>query len=294
MSLTISTSLSSREFLDHYRLRGLVASGGMASVYQAIDTKTGSSVAIKIPHPEVASDPLVLGRLRCAAQISRKLDHPGLVKVLHGDGSGDRYVVMEWLEGEPLRQIIDREGKLPTTRAIGITLSVCDALQYLHSRGILHRDIKPENVMVDAADNIKIIDLGIADESKGILRTRARLEDTMGTPDYVSPEQIKGKRGDARSDIYSLGITLFEMLTGEVPFSGLDANAAMQLRVLVDPPGLCEINPDLSPSVQDVVNRAVSRHRKHRYATVREFAAELSKLVTAAAADRPLELLVRS
>jgi eukaryotic-like serine/threonine-protein kinase len=294
MSLTTSTSLGPGELLDHYRLRELVASGGMASVYRAIDTKTGLPVAIKVPHPEAAGDPLSLVRLRHAIKISRKLEHPGLVKILPAAAAGNRYVVMEWLDGKTLRQIIDGQGMLSPARAIRITLGVCDALHYLHSCGVLHRDLKPENVMVDAADNIKLIDFGVATESKVVLWMRAGVEDSRGTPDYASPEQIKGKRGDARSDIYSLGITLFEMLTGEVPFSGLDASAAMQLRALVDPPALCEINPDLSPSLQEVVGRAIARDRNRRYATVREFASELSKSVAEATAVRPLELLARS
>jgi serine/threonine protein kinase len=294
MNLTISTSLCSGEFLDHYRLRELVATGGMASVFRATDTKTGRSVAIKIPHPDIASDRLVRDRLRCAVEISRKLDHPGLVQVLSSDGAGDRYMVMEWVDGRSLRQIIDDRTTLSSARAIRITLAVCDALHYLHSRGVLHRDLKPENVMVDAADNIKLIDFGIAGESKRTLWTRASLEDATGTPDYVSPEQIKGKRGDNRSDIYSLGIMLFEMLTGQVPFSGLDASTAMQLRAHVDPPALCEINPNLSPSLQAVVDRAIARDRNHRYATVREFASELSKLLAEAPAELPWESVARS
>jgi serine/threonine-protein kinase len=292
MSLTLSTALCPGELLDHYQLRELVSSGGTGSVYRAVDTKTGCPVAIKVPHPELARDPLVLERLRHASAISRKLDHPRLVRVLLAPA--DRYVVMEWLDGETLRQIIDDQGRLVPARAIGIALGICDALSYLHSRGVLHRDLKPENVMVDSADNIKLIDFGIVAPSRRVLWARPGSEDSTGTPDYASPEQIRGKRAEARSDIYSLGIILFEMLAGEVPFSGIDPSTAMQLRALVDPPALCEINPDLSASLQDVVHRAIARNRNHRYATVREFAAELSKLVPEVALEHRLELLVQS
>jgi len=289
MSLMASTSLRSGEFLDRYRLGELVASGGTGSVFRARDTKTGRHVAIKIPHSGVAQDRLALDRFRYAAEIARKLDHPGLVRILPDDRAGDRYVVMEWVDGQPLRQIIDGDGALSPARAIRITLAVCDALDYLHNHGVLHRDLKPENIMVDAADSIKLIDFGTASESKGSLWARPSLDDAMGTPDYASPEQLKGKRGDARSDIYSLGITLFEMLTGEVPFSGIDANTAVQLRALVDPPALCEVNPELSPSLAKVVDRAIARERKNRYASVREFVSELSRVAEGPPAEVPLE-----
>jgi eukaryotic-like serine/threonine-protein kinase len=196
---------------------------------------------------------------------------------------------MEWVDGQVLRQIIDGNGALSPGRAIGITLAVCDALDYLHKRGVLHRDLKPENIMVDAADGIKLIDFGMASESGGFLWAWPNLERAMGTPDYASPEQLKGKRGDARSDIYSLGIMLFEMLTGEVPFSGIDANTAVQLRALVDPPALCEVNPELPASLQKVVDRAIARDRKNRYGSVREFVSELSKFAEGPAAEQILE-----
>jgi eukaryotic-like serine/threonine-protein kinase len=289
MSLMAQTSLQSGEFLDRYWLGERVASGGTGSVFRARDRETGLPVAIKILHPAVARNRVALERFRHTAEISRKLDHPGLVKVLSDDRAGDGCVVMEWVDGQPLRQIIDGNGALSPGRAIRITLAVCQALDYLHNRGVLYRDLKPENIMVDAEDRIKLIDFGMASESRGILWARPSLDDSMGTPDYASPEQLKGKRGDVRSDIYSLGIMLFEMLTGEVPFSGVDWNTAVELRALVDPPALCEVNPELSPGLEKVVDRAIARDRKDRYASVREFLSELSKLAEEASAEAPLE-----
>jgi eukaryotic-like serine/threonine-protein kinase len=290
MSLLTSTSIRSGDLLDHYRLEGLVATGGMASIFRATDTKTGRSVAVKIPHPEKLADRFALDRFHHESEIGRKFDHPGIVKLLPNDGSSHRYAVMEWIEGRLLREIIDDQ-KLAIERAIRVTIAICDALDYIHSHRVVHGDLKPDNVMVDAADNVKLIDFGIARETKVSLWKRTSPGEAMGTPDYVSPEQIRGKSGDARSDIYSLGIMLFEMLAGEVPFSGLDPATAMNVRVLVDPPSACEINPDISSRLEAIVHRAVARDRGNRYASARELASELSELLAEETAARPLESL---
>jgi serine/threonine protein kinase len=291
MSPLMTTSLRPGNLLDHYHLECLVASGGMASIFRATDTKTGRPVAVKVPHPDKVGKGLVLDRFRSEIEICRKIDHPGVVKVLPNHGRGGRYAVMEWAEGKRLREIIDERWDLPIERAVRITLAICDALEYVHAHGVVHRDLKPENVMVDAEDNIKLLDFGIARETRMNLWTRMMREEAMGTPGYVSPEQIKRKRADARGDIYSLGIMLFEMLTGEVPFSGLDPLTAMNLRLLVDAPSPCEINPAISPRLESIVHRALERDPVNRYAGARKFASDLSAELAEEREAQPLESL---
>jgi eukaryotic-like serine/threonine-protein kinase len=291
MTPLITTTLRSGDLLDHYRLERLVTSGGMASIFRAMDTKTGRPVALKIPHPAKVSKGPVLDRFQTEIEISRKFDHPGLVKVLPNDGASQCYAVMEWADGRLLREIIDEQWELSIERAVRIAVGICEALEYVHSHGIVHRDLKPENVMVDAEDHIKLLDFGIARKVRASLWNRVMREEAMGTPGYVSPEQIKGKRADARGDVYSLGMMLFEMLTGEAPFSGVDPRTAMNLRLLVDPPPPCEINPAISPRLQGIVLRALARDPANRYPSARKFASDLSASLAEEREAQPLESL---
>ena len=199
------SSLQPGDQLDHYRIEGLAARSGMASIYRATDLQKNQAVAIKVPHLEVESDPLSYDRFKREGDIGRRLDHPGVMKVFEDEDCSRVYMVMEWLEGRLLRHILTEEKKLSADRAVRIALGICDALEYIHRNGVIHRDLKPENVMVDAEDRIKLIDFGIAG-SVGVRRlTFAKFTRAMGTPDYVSPEQVKSKRGDERSDVYALG-----------------------------------------------------------------------------------------
>jgi eukaryotic-like serine/threonine-protein kinase len=281
------TSLHPGDQLDHYRLENLVARSGMASIYKATDLKSGRTVAIKIPHPEVEADPLFYDRFKREEEIGKKLEHPGVMRV-YADAERSRvYIVMEWVQGKLLRQILIEQKKMPIDRAIRITLGICEALEYIHSRGVVHRDLKPENVMVDANDNVKLIDFGIAG-SAGMRRlTFAKLTHAMGTPDYISPEQVKSKRGDARSDIYALGVMLYEMLTGEVPFHGPNAFAIMNDRLLNNPMPPRELNPEISPQLQEIIYRALERKPENRYASVREFLHDLRNQSQVGVAERP-------
>lgn len=259
----------------------------MASIFRGTDLRTGRPVAIKVPHPEVESDPVFFDRFHREEEIGKDLDHPGVMKVIIDDGRSRLYMVMEWVEGRLLRQILNEQKKLPSERAVRIALGICDALGYIHSRGIVHRDLKPENIMVDAEDRIKLIDFGIASKAGARRLTFSKLSQIMGTPEYISPEQVKGKRGDARSDVYALGVMLYEMLTGRAPFQGPNPFAIMNDRMLNSPVPPREIDPEISPQLQEIIYRALERDPNNRYANAREFAWDLEHPDHVGVAERP-------
>jgi serine/threonine protein kinase len=261
--------------LDHYRLDRLVARSGMATLFDAHDLATGRHVAIKIPHPEVESDPGLFERFKREEQIGITMEHPGVVKVFADDERSSIYMVMEWVDGRLLRQILDEPTRMPAERAIHLAEAIAEALEYIHSHGVVHRDLKPENIMVSPDDRIKLIDFGIAANAGARRLTFANFSPMLGTPDYIAPEQVKGKRGDARTDLYALGVMLYEMLTGKVPFSGPNALAVMNDRLLNDPVLPRTANPDLSPAMQEILLRALERDPRNRYHSAREFAHDL-------------------
>jgi serine/threonine-protein kinase len=247
----------------------------MSTLFKATDLKDGKLVAIKVPHAEMEADPILVERFNREAEIGQQLDHPGIVKTYDGEQRSRMYMVIEWVEGRLLRSILSQEGKLPIDRAIRLTLAICDALDYMHKRGVVHRDLKPENIMVDAQDSIKLIDFGIAMKEDARRLTFAGPNPLLGTPDYISPEQVKGQRGDQRSDIYSLSVMFYEMLTGQPPFSGPNPLSVMNERVLNDPPPARKLRPEISPQLQEILYRALERDPRHRYATAQEMAWEL-------------------
>jgi serine/threonine protein kinase len=275
------------EQLDHYQVEELVSRSGMASIFRAVDMRTGRRVAIKIPHPEMEADPMLFDRFKREGEIGQALDHPGVMKVFGDDSRSSLYMVMEWAEGRLLRQALRDQSPLPIERAIRIAIAICDALDYIHRHGVVHRDLKPENIMVDKDDNIKLIDFGIAGQAGARRLTFGKLSQVMGTPDYISPEQVKGKRGDGRSDIYSLGVMLYEMVTGKTPFIGSNPFLIMNDRLLNNPIPPREVNPAISPQLQEVIYRALEREPQNRYSSANEFAWDLEHLDQVGVSERP-------
>ena len=261
--------------LDYYKIESAAARSGMASIFRATDDRSGQAVAIKIPHQEMEADPVFHDRFLREQEIGEKLDHPNVMKVFPNGDHGQLYMAMEWVDGKLLRQLLNEQGKFPPERAVSLALQIAQALEYIHSHGVVHRDLKPENIMVNERDEIKLIDFGIAANVGSKRLTFAKFSQTMGTPDYISPEQVKGKRGDSRSDIYALGVMLYELLTGKVPFSGANAFIIMNDRLLNNPVPPREVDPTVTPQLQEIIYRALEREPAKRYQSAREFAHDL-------------------
>jgi serine/threonine-protein kinase len=275
MQCAVMTTPEAGDTLDHYRLERTVARGGMATLFQATDLRDGRTVALKVPHAEMEADPVLVERFRREQEIGQELDHPGVVKTYDGEERSRLYMVIEWVDGRLLRSILNEERRLPIERATHLSLQILDALDTMHKHGVVHRDLKPENIMVDAEDRIKLIDFGIAMKEDARRITFVEMSATLGTPDYISPEQVKGQRGDQRSDIYSLGVMFYEMLAGEPPFRGPNPLAVMNERVLHDAEPVRRRRAEVAPELEEILNRALAREPRQRYQTASEMEWEL-------------------
>lgn len=272
--------------IDHYRIDSHIAESGMASIYRATDLRDGRAVAIKIPHAATQADPGLLERFRREEEIGASLEHPNIMRTFPNRERSRAYIVAEWVPGRLLRTLLSEHDRLPQERAIRISLGILDALDYIHRIGIVHRDLKPENIMVDDQDHVKLIDFGIASQLGARRITHAGFSPALGTPDYISPEQVRGRRGDQRSDLYAMGVMLYEMLTGRTPFSGPSPLAVMNDRLVNHPLPPREVDPAISPELQEVLYRALERDPRNRYSAAREFALDLRNLDQVGVADR--------
>jgi serine/threonine-protein kinase len=253
--------------------------------FRATDERDGRVVAIKLPQPSMEADPVALDRFRREEEIGTSLNHPDVKRIFHEPHRSRLYMVLEWCEGRSLAEILKECGRLPPERAMHIAGGVLRALEYIHQHGVVHRDLQPEHIMVDSDDRIKLIDFGYASRQGG--RRLTSLSQVLGTPDYISPEQVRGKRGDARSDLYAVGIMLWQMLMGRTPFTGRSPVAIMNARLSRNPPPLRLANFAQSGQIQEVVCRATERDPRNRYASAHEFHTDLEHLDQVGVAHRP-------
>jgi serine/threonine protein kinase len=221
------------------------------------------------------ADPAFYSRFEREEEIGKILDHPGILKIIPVEQKSRPYIVMEYVKGQTLDRLMQTVGILPIADTLKIASRLCDALQYMHEHGVIHRDMKPSNIMLCDDGTLRIMDFGIAKTEAMRRITFGGFSPTMGTPDYMAPEQIKGKRGDQRTDIYSLGAILYEMLTGQVPFQGPNVYAVMNARLVGDPPAPRSLNPEIPPQVEEIVLHAMERDPFKRYHSAAEMKADL-------------------
>ncbi len=272
--------------LDHYRIDALVSETGMVSVFRATDLTDGRTVAIKVPYQSIEEDPILFDRFKREEEIGAHMDHPNIMRVYPEAHHSRLYMVMEWCDGDSLRNLLNSEVKLSPDRASRISLGILHGLEYIHGHGVVDRDLKPENVMVDAQDKVKLINFGIASLEGAKRLTFTGHTQAFGTTDYMAPEQVKGKRGDMRSDLYALGIMLYEMLTGRLPFSGTSPLAVMNARLINHPLPPTVADPSITPQLQEVIYRAIEREPANRYASAHDFSWDLEHLDQVGIADR--------
>ena len=261
---------------DRYQICGLLAEGGMAEVYRAVDTTTGRDVVLKVPQVSIVGDLAAFNRYRREIDIAARLDHPGLQHLLSEPEAP--IMVFEYIEGVSLRKYLKTRGPLPVDEVLGIGVQLAETLEYVHAQGVVHRDLKPENIIVGPDGRVTLMDFGIALRQASRRLTFSHLTNAVGTPDYMAPEQVRGERGDGRTDVYALGVVLYELLTGSVPYPADEAHEAMRRKVESDPPLVRRLRPDVPLPLEAIIYRALRRRPEQRYASMAEMAHGLKHL----------------
>lgn len=268
-----------------YRLDSVIGEGGVAVVYKARDTVLDRDVAVKVLRPEMAENPEVVGRFRREAHAAAKLNHPNIVQIYDTGVDGDKYfIVMEYLPEPDLKRIIKEYAPLPLKKVLEVSIQCARALAYAHKQGLVHRDVKPHNILFTDEGRPKLSDFGIAAAIGEGGLTEAGL--VLGSAYYISPEQAQGAPATAQSDIYSLGVVMYECLTGRPPFTGATAAEIAAKHVRERPPALRTLNPNVTPSFEYVVNKAMARELTRRYRTADELLIDLEKLADGVELDR--------
>ena len=261
---------------NRYKLTDFIGQGGMALVYKALDQRTHHAVAIKILKPEYKNDEEFLRRFEREALAASKVSHHNIVNLLDvGAQDNYRYLVLEYVEGRTLKEIIDEKGALPPVTAVQIAIRLLSALQHMHKNGIIHRDIKPQNILIHADGHVKVSDFGIARLAGS--GTISKSDMVMGSVHYFSPEQAQGQEVTEASDIYSAGVVLYEMLTGTVPFDGDTPVAIAMQHIKVPPRAVNILNPEVSPAINAVVMKAMAKDPLARYQQAEDMARDLQK-----------------
>ena len=264
------------DILDsRFEIDSVISRSGMATIYKAKDLETKQTVAVKIPHMQMESDAGSFARFQREAEIGEMLDHPNILKFIKVPNKSRPYIVTEYLEGKPLSNVLNEVRPLPIRDAVQIASYVCGALAHMHEHKVVHRDLKPQNIMLCNDGSLRIIDFGIAKSMEMRRLTFAGFTPTMGTPDYMATEQVKGKRGDERTDIYSLGAVLYEMTTGSVPFEGPNPFVVMNSRITGDPIAPRKVNPQISEQLEEIILHAMEREPHKRYQSAVAMKAEL-------------------
>lgn len=262
---------------DRYEIIDKVGSGGMADVYKARDQRLNRFVAIKVLKPEYSSDKSFVNKFRGEAQSAAGLSHPNIVNVYDvGDDSGLHYIVMELVEGITLKRFIERKGKLEIKEAVGIGIQIAQGMEAAHDNHIIHRDIKPQNIIISRDGKVKVTDFGIAKATTSNTIT----SNAMGSVHYLSPEQARGGYSDEKSDIYSLGVTLYEMLSGKVPFAGDNTVSVALLHIQGEAMPLRELDPEIPVSVEKIVQKCMQKRPERRYHSASELISDLKKAIT--------------
>jgi serine/threonine-protein kinase len=266
---------------DRYELEELVGTGGMSSVYRAHDRLLDRKVALKILHQQYSTDDGYVERFRHEARAVAALAHPNIVTVIdRGEHEDKQFIVFEYVPGDNLKRMIERRGPAPVDTALELGIQMADALAFAHANGLVHRDVKPQNVLLNGDGHAKVTDFGIArslDVQHGMTQTGT----VLGTSDYIAPEQAQGQRVDEHTDIYSLGVVLYELLTSHVPFTGENFVAVAMRHINEEPPSIREERPEVPPRVDAAVRRAMAKRPEDRFATMGDLARELEACLAA-------------